>query len=101
MSGEKKKSNRKVRAAFELRIKSHSEKLSWKREEIGGKLSFYPLEPKCYQRELNLAGMMQWGREGPGRAAATQPEAPGTQGEQAQRQNHLVLRAHMPGAELP
>ena len=36
-------------------------------------MSFYPLEPKCYQRELNLAGMMQWGREGPGRAAATQP----------------------------
>ena len=68
---------------------------------MGRKLSFYPLAPKCYQREPNLAGMMQQGREGMGRAAAIQPEAPGTQGEQGQRQNHLVLRTHMPGAELP
>ena len=80
-----------MRAGFELLIKSRSEKLSWKREEMGGKLSFYPLEPKCYQRDLNLAGMMQWGREGPGRAAATQPEAPGTQGEQGRTTSYQGL----------
>ena len=41
------------------------------------------------------------GKGGAGKGSSHTAWTPGTQGEQGQRQNHLVLRAHMPGAELP